>query len=193
MRIISETASEDLSGGTLFPNLYPQYGDFDTIRSSGEYLVSSLTLGTMTEAFLQVSEEESQDVDSFVMELDAGDTYQVVFSSAETEQFLSNRGMTVFGTDGRFVDLILNDYGNTFSPSGTLTWSCRECGGNCRAAGSGHVTMAPVRPRGQGTSARAAEKEFPSRQPSASGSALTPRAPRAASARSRRRAARSGS
>lgn len=105
----------------MFPNLYPQYGDFDTIRSSGEYLVSSLTLGTMTEAFLQVSEEESQDVDSFVMELDAGDTYQVVFSSAETEQFLSNRGMTVFGTDGRFVDLILNDYGNTFSPSGTLT------------------------------------------------------------------------
>lgn len=71
--------------------------------------------------------------------------------------------------------------------------SCRECGGNCRAAGSGHVTMAPVRPRGQGTSARAAEKEFPSRQPSASGSALTPRAPRAASARSRRRAARCGS
>ena len=71
--------------------------------------------------------------------------------------------------------------------------SCRECGGNWRAAGSGHVTMAPVRPRGQGTSARAAEKEFPSRQPSASGSALTPGAPRAASARSRRRAARSGS
>lgn len=117
MRIISETASEDLSGDTLFP----QYGSFDTIRSSSEYLVSSLTLGTMTEAFLQVVEGESQDVDSFVMQLDAGDTYQVVFSSVETEQFLSNRGMTVFGTDGGYEGLILNDYGNTFSPSGTLT------------------------------------------------------------------------
>ncbi|WP_397305807.1 MFS transporter, partial [Paracoccus yeei] len=41
-------------------------------------------------------------------------------------------------------------------------WSCRECGGNCRAAGSGHVTMAPVRPRGQGTLAREAGTEFPS-------------------------------
>lgn len=77
----------------------------------------------MTEAFRQVAEGEVQDVDTFVMKLDAGDTYQVVFSSVETEQFLSNRGMTVFGIDGSNVGLILNDYGNTFSPSGTLTSS----------------------------------------------------------------------
>lgn len=121
MRIISETASDDLSGDTLFPNLYPQYGDFNTIRSSDEYFVSPLEVGTMTEAFRQVAEGEVQDVDTFVMQLDAGDTYQVVFSSAETEQFLSNRGMTVFGIDGSYVGLILNDHGNTFSPSGTLT------------------------------------------------------------------------
>ena len=70
---------------------------------------------------------------------------------------------------------------------------CRECGGNCRAAGSGHVTMAPVRPRGQGTLAREAGTEFPSHRPFASGSDRKPAAPRAASARFRRRAARSGS
>ncbi|WP_170295318.1 calcium-binding protein [Paracoccus aestuariivivens] len=121
MRIVNESASQDLSGGTLFPNLYPEYGDFSTIRSSSDYLVSSLSLGTMTEAFLQVSDGAVQDVDTFVMHLDAGDTYQIVFSSAETEQFLSNRGMTVFGADGDYVALILNNYGNTFSATGTLT------------------------------------------------------------------------
>ncbi|MFJ1294430.1 hypothetical protein ACEPPZ_20685, partial [Paracoccus yeei] len=51
-----------------------------------------------------------------------------------------------------------------------LGGSCRECGGSCRAAGSGHVTMAPVRPRGQGTLAREAGTEFPSHRPFASGS-----------------------
>ena len=71
--------------------------------------------------------------------------------------------------------------------------SCRECGGNCRAASSGHVTMAPVRPRGQGTLAREAGTEFPSHRPFASGSDRKPAAPRAASARFRRRAARFGS
>lgn len=71
--------------------------------------------------------------------------------------------------------------------------SCRECGGNWRAARSEHVTLAPVRPRGQETSAREAEKGFPSHRLFASGSALTPGAPRAASARFQRRAARSGS
>lgn len=75
----------------------------------------------------------------------------------------------------------------------TRNGSCRECGGNCRAAGSGHVTMAPVRPRGQGTLAREAGTEFPSHRPFASGSDRKPAAPRAASARFRRRAARSGS
>ena len=71
--------------------------------------------------------------------------------------------------------------------------SCRECGGNWRAARSEHVTLAPVRPRGQGTSAREAEKGFPSHRPFASGSGLRPRAPKAASARFPHRAARSGS
>ena len=121
MRVVSETASQDLSGGTLFPNLYPQHGSFDTIRSSNNYLVSTLSLGTMTEAFLHVDAGATEDVDTFVMHLDAGDTYQIVFSPAETENFLSNRGMTVFGADGDYVGLILNDYGDTFTPSGTLT------------------------------------------------------------------------
>ncbi|MCE6967046.1 calcium-binding protein, partial [Cereibacter sphaeroides] len=75
----------------------------------------------MTEAFRQIGAEAHEDVDTFVMRLDAGDTYQIVFSPEAVEQFLSNRGMTVYGTDGRLVDLILNDYGNTFSVSGTLT------------------------------------------------------------------------
>ena len=71
--------------------------------------------------------------------------------------------------------------------------SCRECCGNSLAACSGHVKVRFLKLRGQGTSAREAEKGFPSHRPFASGSALTPRAPRAASARSRHRAARSGS
>ena len=70
--------------------------------------------------------------------------------------------------------------------------SCRECGGNSRAAGSGHVRLA-LRRRGQGASARGAETGFPSRRPCASGSDRRPGAPRAASARFPRRAARSGS
>lgn len=116
MRAISETASTDLSGGTLFP----EYGNFDTIRSSSDYLVSSLSLGMMTESYLQVDNGSGEDVDTFVMRLDAGDTYQILFSTSETEEFLRNRGMTVFGTHGDYVGLILNDYGNTFSAAGTL-------------------------------------------------------------------------
>jgi len=117
MRAIAETEFVDLSGGTLFPS----NGDFETIRSSSDYLVSSLSLGSITEAFLQVGSGDIEDVDTFVMHLDAGDTYQIVFSTAEVEQFLSNRGMTVFDADGRYVDLILNNYGNTFSETGMLT------------------------------------------------------------------------
>ena len=70
--------------------------------------------------------------------------------------------------------------------------SCRECCGNCRAAGSGHVTLGPVRPQRQGTSALEAEKAFPIRRPFASGSDRKPAMPRTALERSRRRAARSG-
>lgn len=54
----------------------------------------------MTEAFLQIGSGETEDVDTFVMHLDAGDTYQVVFSTTEVQQFVRNRGMTVFGVDG---------------------------------------------------------------------------------------------
>ncbi|MCZ0963648.1 metallophosphoesterase, partial [Paracoccus benzoatiresistens] len=39
------------------------------------------------------------------------------------------------------------EHGRITSHSHSLIRSCRECGGNCRAAGSGHVTLAPVRPR----------------------------------------------
>ncbi|AZB71286.1 calcium-binding protein [Cereibacter sphaeroides] len=121
MKKVLETTLLDLSGGTLFPNLYPEYGDFEVIRSSNDYLVSSLSLGTMTKAFRQIDPEAREDVDTFAMRLDAGDTYQLVFSTEAAEQFLSYRGMTVFGADGSYVGLILNDYGNTFSASGTLT------------------------------------------------------------------------
>jgi len=71
--------------------------------------------------------------------------------------------------------------------------SCRECCGNSLAACSGHVKVRVLRRRGQGASARGAERGSPSRRPCASGSGRRPAAPRAASARFRRRAARSGS
>ena len=83
--------------------------------------------------------------------------------------------------------------GREASPSAGVIGSCRECCGNSLAACSGHVKVRFLKLRGQGTSAREAEKGFPSHRPFASGSALTPRAPRAASARFRRRAARFGS
>ena len=96
-------------------------------------------------------------------------------------------------TGGRPAERLLHRLGLGVSDDTVLRRSCRECGGNWRAARSEHVTLAPVRPRGQETSAREAEKGFPSHRLFASGSALTPGAPRAASARFQRRAARSGS
>lgn len=71
--------------------------------------------------------------------------------------------------------------------------SCRECCGNSLAARSGHVKGRCFRLRGQGAWVRGAERGFPSRRPFASGSARRRAAPIAASARSRRRATRSGS
>jgi hypothetical protein len=71
--------------------------------------------------------------------------------------------------------------------------SCRECCGNSLAACSEHVKVRFLRRRGQGASVRGAERGFPSHRPCASGSGRRRAAPRAASARSRRRAARSGS
>ena len=71
--------------------------------------------------------------------------------------------------------------------------SCRECCGNSLAACSGHVKGPFFRRRGQVAWVRWAERGFPSRRPFASGSGRRRAAPRAASARSRRRAARSGS
>jgi SAM-dependent methyltransferase len=72
-------------------------------------------------------------------------------------------------------------------------WSCRECCGNSLAACSGHVKVRFLRRPGQGASAQWAERGFPSHRPCASGSVRRRAAPRATSARSRRRAARSGS
>ena len=67
--------------------------------------------------------------------------------------------------------------------------SCRVCCGNSLAACSGHVKVRFLRRRGQGASARWAERGFPSHRPCASGSGRRPAAPRAAPAR--RRAGRS--
>ena len=104
---------------------------------------------------------------------------------------LERKGMIM--NHKKLYRLYREDGGGSENSPGDCFRSCRECGGNCRAAGSGHVTMAPVRPRGQGTLAREAGTEFPSHRPFASGSDRKPAAPRAASARFRRRAARSGS
>ena len=71
--------------------------------------------------------------------------------------------------------------------------SCRECCRNSLAARSGHVKVRVLRRRGQGASARWAETGSPIHRPCASGSGRKRVAPRAASARFRRRAARSGS
>lgn len=121
MRIITETATTDLSGSELFPNLHPEVPGFDTIRDSDSYLLSSLTEGAMTAAFMQVSSGGFRDVDTFTMQLDAGDTYQITFSTHDISSFMSNRGMTVFGADGDYKGLILNNYGNMFSANRTLT------------------------------------------------------------------------
>lgn len=125
MKIVSEKETEteliDLSGGSLFPSRDPEYGDFETIRSSGEYLVSSLSLDEKTTAYRQIKDGDGQDVDTFVMQLDSGDTYQIVFTPAATSDFLSNRGMTVYDAEGGYLGLILNTYGDTFSDLGTLT------------------------------------------------------------------------
>ena len=68
--------------------------------------------------------------------------------------------------------------------------SCREFCGNSLAGRSGHVKARFFRRQGQGASVRWAERGSPSRRPCASGSGLMRAAPRAAWARSRRRAAR---
>ena len=80
------------------------------------------------------------------------------------------------------------DLGHTVSAG-----SCRECCGNSLATLSGHVKRRFFRRRGQGASVRWAERGSPIRRPCASGSGRRQAAPRAPSARSRRRAARSGS
>jgi len=71
--------------------------------------------------------------------------------------------------------------------------SCREWCGNSLAACSGHVKVQSFRLPGQGAWARGAERGFATRQPCASGSGRRRAEPRATSARSRRREARSGS
>ncbi len=75
---------------------------------------------------------------------------------------------------------------------GRVVRSCRECCGNSLAACSGHVKVRPLRRRGQGAWVRGAERGFPSHRPYASGSGRRRATPRAAWARSRHRAARSG-
>lgn len=119
MRYVYETPLTDLSGSDLFPGA----GVFNTIRASDGYLVSPLTLGTMTHAYMQVGSGSVSDADTFAMNLDAGDTYRVIFSTPRTQDFLSNRMMSVYDTDGRYHGLIMNNYGTTFSPTGTLTSS----------------------------------------------------------------------
>jgi len=71
--------------------------------------------------------------------------------------------------------------------------SRRECCGNSLAARSKHVKGRFFRRRGQGASAGGVEGGSRIRRPCASGSGRKRATPRAASARSRRRAARSGS
>jgi hypothetical protein len=71
--------------------------------------------------------------------------------------------------------------------------SCRECCGNSLTARSGHVIDQLFTLRGQGAWVQGAETGSPSRRPCASGFGRRRAAPRAAWARSRRRAARSGS
>ena len=69
----------------------------------------------------------------------------------------------------------------------------REGGGNSGSAFSGQLRLRRIRRRGQGLLARWAERGSPIRRPCAWRSGRRRAAPRAASARSRRRAARSGS
>lgn len=197
------------------------YADRAGIRKSDQVVNEALRAGKQT-AFLSHSHKDAElakglqgylQAQGWIVYIDWEDTSMPPKPNRETAQKIKDRikllGWFIFlatanSTSSRWcpweigyadgvkqIDKIV--VVPTRDSAGNNHGSCRECGGNWRAAGSGHVTMAPVRPRGQGTSARAAEKEFPSRQPSASGSALTPGAPRAASARSRRRAARSGS
>lgn len=121
MQTINETASDDLSGTTLFPTLYEAPDWFDRIQTQDDYRVATLSLGGTTQAFMQTTAGDPEDVDTFTMHLDAGDTYRIVFATSQPQNFMSNRAMTVFGTDGSFVDLILNDSGDNFSADGTLT------------------------------------------------------------------------
>ena len=83
--------------------------------------------------------------------------------------------------------------GLEFRKLGLKAGSCRECCGNFLAAISGHVIFRFLRRRGQEAWVRGAETRFPSHRPCASGSGRRRAAPRAAWARSLRRAARSGS
>lgn len=71
--------------------------------------------------------------------------------------------------------------------------SCRECCGNSLTARSGHVIDQLFTLRGQVAWVRGAETGSPSHRPCASGFGRTRAMPRAAWARSRHRAARSGS
>lgn len=117
MKLTAETSSVDLSGSTIFPS----EDEFAEAKASSDYLVAKLEAGEASRAYLQAEEYFQFDYDTFVAELDPGDTYLIRLSVEDTSHFLSNRAMTVYSDRGESLGLVLNDYGDTFDGANSIT------------------------------------------------------------------------
>ena len=96
-----------------------------------------------------------------------GQHFQLLPRSGQTDQALSRLKLFTFGAT------------MSFGPSGL----CRECGGNSRSAPPGRVGMTQLRRLRQERRVRRADRGFPIRRPSASGSGRMRAAPTEAWAR----------
>ena len=107
----AETVENDLSGSTLFPNLelgsdWPQQLERDPA-----FLVGALGLNGV-DAWVHAPNGQ-RDFDTYTLDLEQNDSYQIEISVETATDIYSNRGITVFTGNGTYVDLILNSYGST--------------------------------------------------------------------------------
>lgn len=116
MKIVAETPTFDLSGDSLSPLTTEITSFFD----DPSYLVGLISEDAPTLAYLQADASWDFDYDTFVADLDAGDTYQLQLTVADPTHFESNVQFNVRGPGGEYLGLIFNSFGDIFDENNAL-------------------------------------------------------------------------
>ena len=109
MNLASESIDNDLSGSTLFPNFDIAPDWVSRLEADPNFRIGQLT-ESGTAAWVHAPRLQV-DVDSYLLDLDQNDSYRIEISVDEPATLSSNRAITIWQGDGRYVDLVMNSSG----------------------------------------------------------------------------------